>query len=293
MIALKPGVKAEAAVVALREAVRTASNVVGAGGTAADVFNGYLAWATAQIRVLRGVLTNEELDRLVTTRRYWTIQGISPASYGTGLGDFVRLEIAERIDHLTEEIDRIQAEQDRWNIASTDSTFSDSLQAVVLDTVFLMHHHRSLAEFDWHSTLGTRTDTTLGIAIPIAVIRELDSLKRSNAQMTVNGKKLATRTLARQALISVGSHLAGSDTGVLRMPGWSDGPLSRLDLILLNDDLGHRPLAVTDYEIIDRATTLLPFVRDVYLITYDYSMAFTARQTGLRVVHMTEEELLT
>ena len=290
MIALLPGIAATDAAVALREAARAAGDVVGAAGASSDYFRAYLRWATEQLRMIRSKVRPEDLDLLITSRQDWAIQGITVGGYGDHLGEFIKLELAERIDQLKASADELEAEQRRWSIPSMEATFPDALTPVVVDTVFLMHHHAELATFDWSKALGTRPDRSLGIAVPIAVVRELDKLKRSNAQMVIDGQKIATRSLARQALRVLAGHLGGADNTLLREAGWDEGPVARLHLLLMNDSLGHRPLDVPDYEIIDRATTLLPFAKEVYLVTYDSAMAFTARQTPLKVVQLTEAD---
>src|SRR3546814_11327452 len=59
----------------LAETLRSAANAThSVSGGATDVVDGYLRWAADQIRMLQGMLSPSDLDRLITTPRYWATQ---------------------------------------------------------------------------------------------------------------------------------------------------------------------------------------------------------------------------
>src|SRR5262245_51778084 len=71
-------------------------NVRGRGTTAVDLFNEYLRWANEAVRMLRHSLREADLERLVLTRRYWTIQAMATGPVGMA-SNLVEVEIDDRM----------------------------------------------------------------------------------------------------------------------------------------------------------------------------------------------------
>ena len=290
MLRVRAGVDPVTAVRVLADATREASNVLGAGGGPVDLFNRYLEWGSAQERLLIGAFPEHELERLLTTRRYWTIQNMDPVAYGASLTSFITLELNARIATFESERADLEAEIAVWNTPSTIDAFPEHLHAVVVDTNVLMRQRGILTQLDWETITGTHPTQSIAVAIPAVVVAELDSLKHSNGRMTFDGvahdrKWLATlalgwlertfpaverRTMIREAQISVA------------------GPHPQLYAVLLSDPLEHVGLPKADSEIIDNALRLHASAKSVTLASYDAHMIFTARHLGIRAVHLPE-----
>ncbi|MEW1819345.1 PIN domain-containing protein [Arthrobacter sp. NPDC080031] len=285
MISMRPGVYAQAAVDALNEAARAASDVVGRGGYAIDLFNGYLSWANDHARILGSILRHDHLDKLITTKRYWTLQGLDPAAYGMALGNFVRLELQERQSALSTAAKAIASDLAIWN-----GLGGEKLHAAVLDTNVLLRHHDELHSFDWHGHLDLDPHVPVGLAVPIVVVNELDKNKLNHRKMRVRDEGVEVSSLARQALRSLDSLFEGGQERVKLarvQPGEKDAIADTWALLLI-DDYDHVPLARPDAEIIDRALSLSAFVPHVSVITYDRGLFFEARRSQLHAVRLDE-----
>src|SRR5688572_23723118 len=97
MLTPLPGVSSQAVLDALRDIETSVMNLRSSGGTAYERFDAYRYWAEETARKLGTLVPAEWVARLVTTRRYWTLQGIDPAARGLGaLAAVVDLELDER-----------------------------------------------------------------------------------------------------------------------------------------------------------------------------------------------------
>lgn len=290
MLSIRPGVTAQHVLTVLEEAVRAAADVAGHSSYAIDLFTAYLVWANEQARLLGAVVGPGELDRLITSRRYWTIQGLDPAAYGMALGNFVRLEIDERRRALETAAKDISYELSVWD-GSSPGEGGKPVHAVVLDTNVLMHHHDELKTLDWHGRLELRTDVSVGLAVPLVVVNELDKNKLSGRPMQIRGKNVEVRSLARQALKTLDTLF---ENGLERVPvGTTDpgghGVAARIWASLLLDDYDREPLSRPDAEIIDRALALTAFVPRVTVMTYDRGLFFEARRNKIHA-HLLQED---
>ena len=292
VVHLKPGATAPAAIAALKEASRTASNILGAGGASIDRLNAYRPWSSQQLRALAAHVTADSLDDLLATRRYWTLQSLEPAAYGVpALGDLVDLELSARIDALDEAAQSLSSRMDRWSSWRGQGIPGAPHHAVVLDTNVLLRHAHELIEIEWSRGLDILPHVTIALGIPMVVVDELDRLKDSNASMFIDGEKQATRTLARRALKSLDTVFRGGYLDWLVRQQGTTGANSFADLhaILMVDDPNQTRLGDADLEIIDQAVRLRPFTADVALATYDQAMIFRARSAGLKAFKPTEE----
>ncbi len=290
-VSLNEGTNPTAAVQVLSNAAMQAGNVLGTSASAIDLFNHYLAWATTQERSLANMFPQREVERLLTTRRYWTIQTMDPIAYGAALRDLIHLEVNARVTAFNAAKEALESEIAVWNPAATESSFSEQLHAVVVDTNVLMRSKGAPTTTDWSALAGTRPTQSLAITIPAVVIEELDDLKHSNGKMTFDGESHDRRWLATLALRWL-QNLFPSDgqRAVIREAAMgAAGPIPQLYAVLMFDPLDHISLPKPDSEIIDTALRLQPFAKSVSLVSYDAHMIFTARHLGLRA-SMPQEE---
>lgn len=290
MVSLRPGVNPSQAARVLADAAREAGNVLGAGGPPIGLFNGYLAWAVAQERMLAGSFPDREVERLLTTRRYWTIQNMDPIAYGASLTALITLELNARMAAL--ERGKVALERDVavWNVPSTPGTFPEHLHAVVVDTNVLMRHKGEMTELDWPEIAGTHPAQSIAITVPAVVVAELDDLKHSHGKMTFGGVAHDRRWLATLALGWLERVFPGVERRALirQAEMGDDGPITQLYAVLQSDPLDHIGLAKVDSEIIDNALRLTALAKSVTLASYDSHMIFTARHLGLRAYKLPE-----
>ncbi|WP_459341705.1 PIN domain-containing protein [Arthrobacter bambusae] len=287
MISMGPGVRAQQVADALNRAAGSAADVVGRGGYPIDLFTAYLSWANDHAKILGSMLRHDELERLITTKRYWTLQGLDPAAYGTALGNFVRLEIHERETALREAAQGIASDLAPWN-----GKDGSPLHALVLDTNVLMRHHHELGTFDWHKRLGLRPHVSLGLAVPLIVVNELDKNKLNHRNMRTGDKNTEVSSLARQALRTLDSLFEGNQGRVSlgEVRAEESSPVSAdLWAMLLLDDYDRIPLGRPDAEIIDRALSLSAFAPEVTVVTYDRGLFFEARRNRLAAHRLDED----
>lgn len=269
MISIRPGYSAEYVLEHLHAAWSGAQTVQ---GSLDDQFNAYNAWATNHLRTLGACLPQAEVDRLITTRRYWALLGTSPGNYGSQLSNLIQLELSERVRDLWDAHEALRLE--------LRDTPQGSHVMAVLDTNVLMHHFDALTTHDWHETINERHLTSLIVWIPIAVVDELDRLKRDNAPFRPG---ITRRSAARQALRTLDDLFYEPRRSVLVTEG-------RFRLQLLLDEPGHVRATPMDAEIIDRALSLSAIAARTHLLTYDLGMSFKAKSAGLKVTLLQEPE---
>lgn len=294
MVQLAPGGSAAAALAALEEAARAAGNILGTGGSSIDKLNAYRPWSSQQIRALSARLLPSTVDDLIATRRYWVLQALDPAAYGLpALGDLVDLELTDCIAALGQAADEIRSRREqwgRWGWQPNDNR--PGHPAIILDTNVLMRHSHELLTIDWNVGIDVRYGQTLSLGIPMTVVEELDRLKLGTGTMTLNGKDVPRRTLARRALAWLDETFPHDFFSTQIREGGLDGgqPVADLNAVLMVDDLRRERLARPDLDILDDAVGLRPFVADVAVATYDHAMIFRARSLGLKAFKPTSDE---
>jgi hypothetical protein len=214
---------------------------------------------------LRGQLSAGDVDRLVLTRRYWTLVRTDPAAHADdALLGMLHLELAERTTALSSARDDLVRETARW--AASPGI------CVVADTNVYLHHARPFEDLDWRHLAQAREYDQVNLVIPLLVVDELDRAKSGKA-----------RTRARTTLRTL--HKLFPDPAVPARLGDATVP-NRPGVLahLLMDDLHHTRLGEADSELIDRAQALGGLVgRQVLLVTIDTAMAFRATMAGLNV----------
>ncbi|MFE4950146.1 PIN domain-containing protein [Leifsonia sp. NPDC056665] len=293
MIRLKPGATVDSALAALGEAKREANNVIGAGYTFRDLFAKYLEWAVNQERRLANAYGPVQIEMLIQTRRYWTIQSIAPDSYGPALSSFIQLELNDRIRQFESTIAALQRSKSTWNVQWAEAAFPEQLHAVVVDTNVFMRHATTIADLDWPAIIGRRPHESIGLVTLSVVIDELDSLKTASGDMTnVGGKTYSRRSLAQRALNHINATFTSDASRVLLREASLDplkGAVPALQQMLILDDLEHTRLPSADAEIIDQALGIQSFARSATVVSYDSNLVFMARQLELGAHLFTSE----
>jgi hypothetical protein len=250
------------------------ANVRSNGTTADDLCRAHLRWAANAVRQLRYQVREEDIESLVLTRRYWTLQAMVGGSASMAR-DLVDVEIEDRLAVFAETVNTTRAEFGRWDQVEW---------IVVADTSFYHQHPEKLDEVDLSKELGSR-HAPIGLVIPMVVIDELEKQKRSS------DNRLRGRA---QVTLAVIERVAGDNgAGQLRVADFApidrgEIPSGETWLDVLFDLPGHVRLPINDDEIVDRAVSVQILAgKDVTFLTYDTNQALRARHAGLKnVMHL-------
>lgn len=239
-----------------------------------DLVNGYLRWVTEQVRMLQGRLHNEDLNRLLTTPRYWaTVANPNPTPPTVGA---VSDEIQFRTALMDKEAQTLRQTAARWQLK--DEKFAS---LVVVDTNFWLEVDGSLSDIDWHASVGSADGPgtcspvdELRIVVPMVVVDELDNLThKANLRPRAIG---ATRWLYKH--LGRGSENAHE----LVAPRQGRGAVTAQ---LVFEQRGHVRVSNNDEEIVETAVRLRDFLghppRQTFFLTYDAGAAFRAENSGL------------
>jgi PIN domain len=249
-------------------------NVRSNGTTAQDLFNAYLRWAANAVRLLRYQTREADMESLVLTRRYWTLQAMAggPVSMAR---DLVEVEIDDRLAVFEETVNTTRAEFVRWDRLAW---------AVVADTSFYHQHPEKLDEVDLSKVIQSR-DETIGLIVPMVVIDELEKQKRSSDKQLRGRAQVTLAVIERVARDNGAGRLREADfSGIDR----GEIPSGETWLDVLFDLPGHVRLPINDDEIVDRALSVqILSGKDVTFLTYDTNQALRARHAGLNnVMHL-------
>lgn len=129
----------------LREESTEAGNDL--SGSPIEPYNSYLAWTTRAVNRLRPYLDRAELDRLVTTRDYWSLRRTDPVQLGQQLAPLVLAEREHARDALVAAETALPRAVEVWGRAG---------QIVVPDTNVYLQHDQPIERVDWHSLLQVR-----------------------------------------------------------------------------------------------------------------------------------------
>jgi hypothetical protein len=242
--------------------------------TMLDRYNNYVGWANEAARMLRTQVKGADVERLVLTRRYWLLQSLAGDVVGP-VGDLVDTELDDRQAALSEAIDALRRQIQRWSPLG---------RFVVLDTNIYIEHPDKLEAIDLAQVLSIRGDA-IHVLVPMIVVDELDNLKRSSHKKT---RWRAGYTLAVLDRVLP----TPTEVGVLRPEDFSalnEGGIPRggITIEVVLDPPGHTRLPISDDEIIDRTLAAQALAgRGVTLLTYDTGQATRARAVGLEVVKL-------
>lgn len=243
----------------LRQLAQEADNLRASGGASMTNVEQYRALAFGIVSYLSPIVVEQDIQRLVMSRSYWTLMENSAISH-----EQFELEVRNLSDRLLAAKDSVERELWVWKGVG---------HVLVPDTSVLLHivSAPSLADEDWRKLGNIRPFTQVTVVLPIVVLDELDGLKRTN-----------DRSRARAVLKDITALLGGYNQSDL-------GNGMRLDVLV--PELEHTPLPVADNEIIDQSLALaarLPFGSSVTLLTADTGMAMRAHVAGLPVRHLLE-----
>jgi rRNA-processing protein FCF1 len=260
----RPTVTTESLLAALNESVASLSRQQD-GHIPFDRLNSYLTWAHDEVRRFGLMVWSEDIDRLILTRRYWSLQGLDPASHGPTLNDLLNLEWDERKRDLEATRDSLRQEIRCWQ--------SRSGALVLPDTNVYLQHRETFDSVDWTAIMDKR-DEEIYLLIPLVVVDELDDNKRSN-KLDLRGR--ARDTLRRFERLSI-----QSGAGVVIPSTQLSHPTVRAEILM--EDAQHRRLPRADDELVDVAiATQILSGRRVLLVTFDKGMAVRGRSVGLEV----------
>lgn len=252
------------------------SNVRSSGTTAEDLFNAYLRWVANAVRLLRYQTREADIESLVLTRRYWTLQAMAGGPVGM-VRDLVEVEIDDRLTVFEDSTRTTRAEFERW----------DRMGRILVAESPYHQHPQKLDEVDLSKVLESR-DAPIGLVVPMVVIDELEKQKRSSDK-NLRGRARATLAIVERVARHGGAgRLREADFSPIDKGGIPSGGIW---LDVLFDLPGHVRLAINDDEIVDRALSVqILSGKDVTFLTYDTNQALRARHAGLtNVMHLRRE----
>lgn len=274
LITPRPGADRRNIREALRNAHTSVGNLQGAGPeTAFSRLMRYLNWATDTASVLRHQISDDDIDRLVFTRRYQLLLGSCGTLAGSAqerlVNGLINLEVTERIQALEDALAALNAQIERWTGLET---------FVVADSSFYIHNPDRLEVADLHKILGLPSGEGIRLLFPIVVVDELDGLKEAG--------KHQSRWRASHTLGLLDEVLNGATFGIWRRGQFSPSGEVRgeVSVEVVLDPPGHVRLPLADDEIIDRAVAIQALAaREVRLLTCDTGQHTRGRMAGLKV----------
>jgi hypothetical protein len=276
MLELLPGTNLANVRGALVEARRSLTEARNGFGIA-DRYNSYNTWAANAVNQLRYQLAPADVDRLITTRLYWSLLGKSPVDVGPALVPLVDNELQARDTALLAEIGLFDAEVAGWG--------NGQAVAVVPDTTVLIEMGGTFADREWHTLLDLRPHESVLLVVTMAAVAELDAKKLSRDQ-TSQGQQV--RTGVRAALKRIEELFPDNDWRT--RIDHSGTITSTVTTVLLTDTLAHEPLPSADAEMISRGLSILPYAGRCIFVTYDLNQAFRARTAGLEAKRLKYED---
>jgi hypothetical protein len=245
-------------------------------GDATETFSKYVTWVDDTVGLFRNRLSPADVDRLLLTRRYWHLLGMSGASLAHILG-LVHTELDERLADLDRALDDLRQERQRW---SREGVY------VVADTGCFIEHPAKIEAWDMAETLELGFQVTR-LLLPILVVDQLDDLKQSK---TPHVRWRARHTL--QVLDSLLQDPRGFAT--LREPilvpfggTGRSAPRGEVSVEIVFDPPDHVRLPSSDDEIVDRAVAIQILIgQPVRFLTYDTGQSLRARAAGLQVTKL-------
>lgn len=253
------------------------ANVRSGGMTAEDLFNAYLRWTANAVRLLRHQTREADIESLVLTRRYWTLQAMAGGPVGM-VRDLVEVEIDDRQSVFSEAIRTTRFEFERWDRLGP---------IVVADTSFYHEHPQKIDQADLSKVLESR-HAAIGLVVPMVVIDELEKQKRSSDKNLRGRAQVTLAVFERVARHGGAGRLREADFSPIDQGGIPSGEIW---LDVLFDLPGHTRLPINDDEIVDRALSVQTVSgKGVTFLTYDTNQALRARHAGLKnVMHLRHE----
>jgi hypothetical protein len=227
----------------------------------------FAQWANNTIRQLRHLIRPSDLEALVLTRRYWTLQSLVAMAGTVQINHLLNMEMDERKQALEDTIRELTAQIEHWSRPGA---------YVIPDTSVYVKHTEKLEDWGRLSFLDMRTNVPIHIVVPIIVVDELDRLKDSGTKFTRWRAGYSLAVLDR--LLSPGERL---------------GVLTAADILNVREEVSievvldppeHTRLPIADDEIVDRALAVQTLAgKSITLVTYDTGQSTRAGMAGLTV----------
>ncbi|KQV20543.1 MULTISPECIES: PIN domain-containing protein [unclassified Kitasatospora] len=276
-LTLRPGIDRDYLLSALRKVREDVSNLYTSGPhTAPERLISYLEWADDAAGKLAPLISANDIDSLIFTRRYEQIFNkleilASPDTVRLA-NNMVSIELKQRSDDLTAVVDALH---------HAITTRVQPILGVVFDTSMFIKHPVKLELIDFRELTGVDSGT-VNLIVPMVVIDELDKLKESK------DRNQRWRAGYSVAVIDRLFPSGRRSFAVLRHPepsvgeGWHSHPQVIVEIVF--DPPGHVRLPIADDEIIDRALAIQPLAASpMKLFTYDTGQSTRARNAGLNV----------
>jgi hypothetical protein len=276
-----PGVRADHLLPTITSIKTSAQNGRGSGGNAVEALVKYAEWASESERLLRGLISSEDIERLLYTSAYRrcmdALSYVGNSSLSRVVHSMLGVEWQERIKVFEEIEQDLRKQSSAWGGA----------ELVVFDTNVYIRHPAKFGEMDFSTMLELRGDVLL--VIPMVVVDELDNLKQHSVELTRWRARYTSSYIDRlfgsfpdgQASLGVREQQVGLTNAPIH---WSIGAK------LLLDPPQHTRLVRPDDEIVDRTATLSAVTgKPITIVTYDTGMRIRAKVAGLECVLLKEE----
>jgi hypothetical protein len=268
-IELRQGAKLDNAIALLQ---RLRQNCVGAAqpaGVTVPVEKqvAYVQWATTTEGELGTIISIRDAAAFFESPRHRDICSMTP---GTQLLPMISAEVNADADRLGTLADELHLARRLFDGAGT---------CLVPDTSFYIEHPEKIADVNFHEL--AQTTGSVRVLIPMVVVDELDSLKKSRDKRWRAGYSLAvidrvTTDPPWPSILSPATHLPAP-------------PRGEVTFQIVFDPPRHERMPINDDEIVDRALACQPFTDDLTVITYDTGQSQRARTAGLKVKKLPQD----
>ena len=268
----------------LHELHMKVSNLAGgvAGGSAYQWLLAYLDWANEAVRAQRLLVSSDDIDLLVLTRRYELLLAGAGNLAGTDQQRLVNGLVSVEINHrMAAFADACAAVDEQIKLWTQLGVF------VVADTSVYIGHDQKLEELDFARLIGVR-EKSIHVLVPIVVVDELDGLKDNNDKHVRWRARYTLAVLDRVCgQVSGPARLREADFSALDHGGI---PRGEVTIEIVTDPPHHLRLPINDDEIIARAKSFEPLAgQPVTLLTFDTGQATRARKADLAVRKLTKD----
>ncbi len=268
-IELRQGASLDGAIALLRTLAANCYNDArpAAASGPPETRDAFVRWATQTETQLIPFFTNIAAASFFVDPRHRDICSMTP---GTQLIPMINAEIAahsERFRVLAEEMEMAR------------NLFDGAGRCLLPDTSFFIEHAEKIEDLNFHELAGSTGPVR--VLIPMVVVDELDSLKKSGSRRV--------RWRAGYALAVI-DRLIGLPPwpGVLRPEQYSP-PRGQVTFQIVLDPKGHKRLPINDDEIVDRGLACQPFAENLTVFTYDTGQSTRARAAGLEVEKLSHD----